>query len=92
MDSRFLYFSEQMYCSVSYITRIKHIYQDIKAPDIKAKSPPITGDITWYVRHKSSRSAVLPPLSPLRTVRDSFPSYGSSILSLFRATVKLVLE
>ncbi len=51
MDSRFLYFSEQMYCSVSYITRIKHIYQDIKAPDIKAKSPPITGDITWYVRH-----------------------------------------
>ena len=25
------------------------------------------------------RSGVLPPLSPLRTVRDSFPSYGSSL-------------
>lgn len=31
-----------------------------------------------YSRQRSSRSAVLLPLSPLRTVHESFPSHGSS--------------
>ena len=38
---------------------------------------------------QSSRSGALLPLSSLRTVRDSFPSYGSSILSLFRAAFSI---
>lgn len=42
---------------------------------------------TWTARIQAScrtsgRSGVLQPLSPIRTVHDSFPSYGSSHLKL----------
>jgi hypothetical protein len=36
-------------------------------------------ELIIIVAFTPGRSGVLPPLSPLRTVRDSFPSYGSSL-------------
>jgi len=33
-------------------------------------------NLSWTL---PGRSGALPPLSPLRTARDSFPSYGSSL-------------
>ena len=41
-----------------------------------------SGRTSLFPPRKPSRSGVLQPLSPLRTVLDSFPSHGSSILKV----------
>ena len=41
----------------------------------------------WRLRELPAKSAGLLPLSRLRTVREGFPSYGSSISSRFRAAL-----
>jgi len=51
----------------------------LKSADINSKVT-LKGLTNKSYKFKSSESAVLLPLSPLRTVRESFPSYGSSIL------------
>ena len=47
---------------------------------IRANTAALYSHYEWknYAMNLSGRSGTLLPLSPLRTVRESFPSYGSS--------------
>ncbi len=58
------------------------------AGDFAALFETMADDIIWHQPgNQSSRLVVLLPPSSLRTVRESFPSYGSSISLLFRAAL-----
>lgn len=49
---------------------------------IQLEQQPVTRIFggAYGVGRQSGKEATLPPLPPLRTVRESFPSYGSSSL------------